>query len=804
MAERDVVKSDPIDVIMAEMAPGDREDAFYIASVILNRSTALGVPPEKVLTSEEFSSIGKPQPPGRTKTDRQMVAEIWADVQRYGPTHNGLYFATPEAAKRLPSGLKEVGRTKGHIFFSDPSNRPIRTAEGVKAPTGPIREMDWSLWTRDQQSFKDARVSSTAIGTAGQVAAARQPTQKERIEAIDVETSFNRSYGPQTTTDPQREVIDAVKAAVGGFFGQEYSVRAVSGTRPGSRKPGHQPHGSTGRGRALDFDIIAPDGTRVEDKSQIDNFLGYLAETHPTASIGHNKNYMGQGRVHFALDNRGQYWGAKGTKRGFFAPGVPNMDPETEAAILAGRARAGQVTAVPTPAPRTSEERKVGPLPSIALARPTQGAGVIALGNVSGQAPLAVSSAARTAALQQGAEAVSLADAGRAAVGARGVQQATAAFPSPTPPAPIPGPREINPHKNFDVAGRPQQRQPVAAPKGPLRGFIDSRSATQTRATVASPQVSGPPRGTPGNMQAEGFGITGTPSIKPAASATAVGRQAQDRRSAIVAVPEQRTPSTFQYPGYPNTTEEALETFRQADKQSLRNLAAREDPTGQRRAQSLELDETGRITRKAGRPFVPEVPYVGSKSATPAPIAADFTRATRAPIGTGPVGYRAAPSVGPGGREVLGPTGVVTRSGFQGTPDLQVSSRGFFDGLGRRGGESSGGGTYLCTLARDLGYLTDDIWKLDAAFGRTVDPVVYAGYSRWAEPLARWLRQESLEARLATFFVIPVVCHWALHMAHMMEPSRKPHWPGRLVHVLGVPVCKLLGARYAENRKLER
>jgi hypothetical protein len=123
-----------IDVILGEAKAGSYEDMLAIASVIQNRARQLGVSPEEVVSvGSEFNAYGKALPSGVDKY-RDLATQALQQVQTQGPVHDATFYATPDASKRLPSGLDRVTSTDGHVFFSDPANRSIRTSAGFRAP----------------------------------------------------------------------------------------------------------------------------------------------------------------------------------------------------------------------------------------------------------------------------------------------------------------------------------------------------------------------------------------------------------------------------------------------------------------------------------------------------------------------------------------------------------------------------------------------------------------------------------------------------------------------------------------------
>lgn len=126
------------DVIAGEAVSGTPEeriaDMRAIASVIANRANLLGVTQQQVVANQnEFNIYGQRMPPGTTDLVG-MAQEAIDYVAANGPVNSATFYATPEAADRLPGGLSYETETAGHQYFSDPQNRSINTAAGLKTP----------------------------------------------------------------------------------------------------------------------------------------------------------------------------------------------------------------------------------------------------------------------------------------------------------------------------------------------------------------------------------------------------------------------------------------------------------------------------------------------------------------------------------------------------------------------------------------------------------------------------------------------------------------------------------------------
>lgn len=118
---------------------------------------------------------------------------------------------------------------------------------------------------------------------------------------------------------------------------------------------------------------------------------------------------------------------------------------------------------------------------------------------------------------------------------------------------------------------------------------------------------------------------------------------------------------------------------------------------------------------------------------------------------------------------------------------------------------SGGDKTVLCSLLHRRGYLSEDIWRLDAAYGqmtRDTDPDVYDGYYAWAQPLVEWIEKDSLLAKIGFYtLALPLVSSWAKHIAHRMEPqNHKDNLLGRFIITIGVPSCRAIGKMLKDKR----
>jgi len=73
-------------------------------------------------------------------------------------------------------------------------------------------------------------------------------------------------------------------------------------------------------------------------------------------------------------------------------------------------------------------------------------------------------------------------------------------------------------------------------------------------------------------------------------------------------------------------------------------------------------------------------------------------------------------------------------------------------------------GTFVCTELYRQGYLTEDVFKADAKFGKKMDKVEYDWYKTWGVPLAIIMKKSKLISRIVKFFMKPVSLYMAAEM----------------------------------------
>ena len=140
------------------------------------------------------------------------------------------------------------------------------------------------------------------------------------------------------------------------------------------------------------------------------------------------------------------------------------------------------------------------------------------------------------------------------------------------------------------------------------------------------------------------------------------------------------------------------------------------------------------------------------------------------------------------------PTGQTTGQPL-GLDDISLPGEDVPDSNGD-GGDSA---TVICTALHNLGMLDSSIYALDAEYGRLLEstnPEVLYGYRKMATPLADYIQEDTLGARVTRRIVTPFAKAWAKEMAHQMEPENyKKDYLGKLIMSVGYPICSFIGKK---------
>lgn len=297
-----------VDTILGEATYGTPQqryaDMVNIASVIANRAAQTRTTPQQVVSvRSEFNAYGKPLPSGVEKY-RSLAQQALDDVLANGPKHNATFYATPKAAKNLPKGLKQVASTSGHVYFTDPQNRAIRTAVGfVKPVANAVQQV--------------AKQTVNALGDAANAVTA--PVRQAAVGAGNIASALRTAAFPSMSPPPRPSVdvpgmlaYDLAGAKRNQIptsgIGQKVSAAANS-VIPGTTTTlysGMEPRGLGAIGAknrhplgfAGDFHFTAPNGQKITDPVALQDIAMSMAAQH-NANIGYGQTgYMGPGRMH--------------------------------------------------------------------------------------------------------------------------------------------------------------------------------------------------------------------------------------------------------------------------------------------------------------------------------------------------------------------------------------------------------------------------------------------------------------------------------------------------------------------------
>jgi len=116
----------------------------------------------------------------------------------------------------------------------------------------------------------------------------------------------------------------------------------------------------------------------------------------------------------------------------------------------------------------------------------------------------------------------------------------------------------------------------------------------------------------------------------------------------------------------------------------------------------------------------------------------------------------------------------------------------------------------ICTKLYELGLMSQQIYEADQAFGEKLmntHPDIYNGYRAWADIVVDWMsgqgpkmmpwmtdKEFSDSAQFwSTSWAQDIATPWAKHMAYKMGAVEKDNFTGRMIALVGVPICKIVG-----------
>lgn len=300
-----------VDVILGEAAHGSKEqryeDMLAIASVISNRARLSGRPMNDVVSHRgEFNAFGKPLPAG-AGSYRTLAEKALKEIEANGPVHGATYYATPRAARNLPSGLERVGQTTGHVYYTDPQMRPFRTGSGwarpnpvnlITNPPVPTPRPDpMTTSSVEPLSYAQAQQSPRGLQAVADVTKSGPP-----IRVGDI--TFAYEMGPRRPNPPDQSVLDVIGRSVQQVLGPEATVVVTSGQEGRLPSFGSNRHKT---GRAADVQIFDQTGRQMTYATDADTMveIARQAANHGAKGIGWGERYMGGQSMHIDLVDPG-------------------------------------------------------------------------------------------------------------------------------------------------------------------------------------------------------------------------------------------------------------------------------------------------------------------------------------------------------------------------------------------------------------------------------------------------------------------------------------------------------------------
>lgn len=328
-------------------------DMLHIASVVVNRSLATGLPVEDIIAnSNEFNAWGKAIPAGNEQY-RSIAQQAIEQVMQYGPVTQATFYATPKKTENLPPRLEAATKTGSHEYFTDPENRAIGTSRGyaqvqpvsvqtvpplpLSAPS-PYRATDMRMMAFEPQ-YADL-VPPTVAGQRELTPGAGLANLAPGGLKFDL-AGRGRSEIPSSGI--HNKVADAARAVDPGLTTVLYS-----GQEPDPNDPVGTPYRHP-LGFAGDF-RFEQNGKVVDDPGLLKDVALEMAARH-NANIGIGPGYMGPSNMHIDTMPLGQYpggpqWGSMGK----------SWKGELEFARQAGTTLPGfgarRSEPIPTPTPR--------------------------------------------------------------------------------------------------------------------------------------------------------------------------------------------------------------------------------------------------------------------------------------------------------------------------------------------------------------------------------------------------------------------------------------------------------------------
>lgn len=271
-----------VDRLLGEVSyTGDvYKNALHVAYTLANRAKATGVSLESVTSLQ--SQVNAQSPAPGAEKHRATVQKALDDAVSGAvpdPTGGATYYATPATFKNLPSGLSKTTTYGGHTFATDPQNRPIKTADGVKqvsslnVPTPTARPITNTAGI-DEGEFESPvsqarRTMDNALGVQKDgsnpfgVSYGQSVPASQLFSVLDYENPAPGRGYPAAAASMENQTPESIMAAVRSFDALGIDPTINSGFREGPKSP-VQPTG-------VDYNAIV-DGASSSRHQQGDAF----------------------------------------------------------------------------------------------------------------------------------------------------------------------------------------------------------------------------------------------------------------------------------------------------------------------------------------------------------------------------------------------------------------------------------------------------------------------------------------------------------------------------------------------------
>lgn len=203
---------------------------------------------------------------------------------------------------------------------------------------------------------------------------------------------------------------------------------------------------------------------------------------------------------------------------------------------------------------------------------------------------------------------------------------------------------------------------------------------------------------------------------------------------------------------------------------------------------SIELETSGLIPREALGTFAEGTAAEGATAGGSTLLS---TAGSALPVvGAAGIGGAIGGAIGQGKKaEVTG--------GALGGAAAGAAAGSFVPGIGTAIGALVGGGvgaaenaTVICTEMHRQGYISSKVLVLDWIYrAKYIDDDTYNGYMIWAPTIVKGMKR----SKIFSYIVSSIAKRWALNAAHEIDSSIPPSFTGRILHSIGIPLCRTIG-----------